>query len=107
MRRFVLFGVAALLCTVAVFAARASSAQAFIPAGPDPGVSGGGYTLIGPDIEPFRVRFEFSLRQSQADGSIRGKSLAMRAFGTFTCAFDSFCGTKYVSRSWSTTPSIK
>ena len=104
MRRLVLVGIAGALCAVAIFAARASSAHAFIPPpGPDPGVAGGGYTLVGPNIEVNRLRFEFALRQSQVDGSIRGKGLTLRAFGAFTCALDAFCGTKFVARSWTPT----
>ena len=105
MRRSVVFGLVTLLCAVAVFAARASSAQALVPPpGPDPGVAGGGYVLTGPNIEANRIRFEFAVRQSQDDGMIRGKSLTIRSFGAFTCALDTFCGTKYVSRSWTSTP---
>ena len=108
MRTLVLIGIAAALCAIAIFAARATSAHAFIPTpGPDPGVAGGGYVVMpsgAPNIEVNRVRFELALRMSQVDGSIRGKSLTVRAFGALTCAVDAFCGTKYVARSWALTP---
>lgn len=87
--------------TAIAAAAVASSAQAVIPPpGPDLGVAGGGYTLINPMLpnqESNRARFEFALRESQVDGSIRGKLVTVRVLGTDMV-------TKFVLRSWTMPP---
>lgn len=108
MRRLVLLAVAVGLSTVAVFGARTSSVQAFVPPpGPNPGVAGGGYVLAdpaGPNVPANRKGFEFAIRQSQVTGAITGKSLSLRTFGSPSCALDFFCGDNYVARSWTSTP---
>ena len=108
MRRAVLLGV---IATAAVLGAGVGVAQGFVPPrAPDPGVTGGGFTLVDPagrNVESNRARFEFALRQSQATGLIRGKSLTMRATcSTAVAATDGsgFVGTRCVARSWTPTP---
>lgn len=94
-------GLLVFCAAASVAAALATAAQAIIPPpGPDLGVAGGGYTLNfpgSPNVEWNRARFEFALRESQATGEVRGKSLTVRVLG-----FDFV--TKFVLRSWTLTP---
>ena len=67
---------------VAVLAVPAGSAQR--AARPDASLAGGGYTLVNPagrNVEANRARFELAVRESQATGATRGKSLTIRAKG--------------------------
>lgn len=76
-------GAVALLASLALLAA-ANPASPAPAARPDAGVSAGGHTLLDParpNVEANRARFELAVRESQATGAIRGKSLTIRVKG--------------------------
>ena len=103
MRKLLTLGCVTALSAVAVLAAGVGSAGAYIPAGPDISIAGGGYTLVnpaGPDLEANRARFEFALRVLQSTGVVYGKGVTVRGWGPSRTATDGsgFTGTRYVAR---------
>ena len=108
MRKLLTLGCVTALSAAAVLAAGVGSAGAYIPAGPDISMAGGGYTLVnpkGPNVEANRSRFEYALRVSQATGAVYGKGVTVRGWGPSRTATDGsgFTGTRYVARIWTST----
>lgn len=80
-----------------------NTASGFTPSGANALVSGAGYTLANPALPNSATNqalLEFAFRLSQTDGTVTGKSLTIRGYGSPSSALDGFSGTKYVARSW-------